>query len=325
MPALHSPPRIGPIRLAHAATLAPMEEHTSHPFRMLMKQFGASLVCTERLEAADVARRDRRAIRLLYAAPGEKPCAGQISGASPATMAAAAGVIEEFGFEIVDLNFECPIRRLVDRGEGGALLADPEAIGRIVAAVVGAVRIPVTLKIRTGPDANSLTAVAVARQAQAAGAAAIEVHARSVAQGYAGGPDWEVVRLVKDAVEMPVFGSGGIRTAADALGYLRASHADGVGIGRGCLGNPWLFAELRARLGGFPAPPLPSERERGRVLLQLAEAELRFYGPALGKRRWPRTCCYFAKHRPDFSDFRAAIHAVRDLGGLRRLVHEFFG
>src|SRR6266446_4009752 len=143
--------RIGSVTIAHPITLAPMEEHTNHPFRLLMKEFGASLVCSERVDAVDVARRDRRALRLLYNTSQEGPRAGQVSGADPAVMAAAARVVEEQKFDLVDLNFECPIRRLLTRGEGGALLADPPAIARIVAAVIQAVSIPVTLKIRSGP------------------------------------------------------------------------------------------------------------------------------------------------------------------------------
>src|SRR5262245_36204494 len=173
-----------------------MEEHTNHPFRLLMKQFGASLVCTERVDAVDVARRDRRALRVLHTTPQEAPRAGQISGADPTVMAEAARVIDERGFDLVDLNFECPIRRLLNRGEGGALLADPPAIERLVAAVVRGVSIPVTLKIRSGPDADRETAAEVARRAEQAGAAAVDVHARSVAQAYAGGPDWRVVARV---------------------------------------------------------------------------------------------------------------------------------
>ena len=318
------PPQIGTIRLAHAATLAPMEEHTSHPFRLLMKRFGASLVCTERLDADDVARRERRAIRLLYTSPGESPRVGQISGSQPEVMAKAARVVEDLGFDAVDLNFECPIRRLLERGEGGALLADPVAVARIVAAVVKAVSIPVTLKIRSGPDAKTETAVDVGLRAQEAGAAAVEIHARSVAQAYAGGPDWSVVRRAKQALAIPVFGSGGIRIAADALRFLAESGADGVAIGRGCLGNPWIFAELRARLQGHPVPRPPSEHERGSILFQLAEAEFRFYGQAVGLRRLARTSCYFAKHRQDFGEFRKKIHSISSLDGFRRLVREFF-
>lgn len=302
-----------------------MEEHTNYPFRVLMKQYGASLVCTERVDAADVARRDRRALRLLYTRPDESPRAGQISGGDPEVMAAAARVVEEQGFDIVDLNFECPIHRLVDRGEGGALMADPAAIERIVAAVVRAVTIPVTLKIRTGPDAENETAPEIAQRAEAAGAAAIDVHARSVRQSYVGGPDWAVVARVKQAVSVPVFGSGGIRAAADAVKYLKESGADGVAIGRGCLGNPWIFQQARSLVQGGAAGPAPSAAERGRVLLRLVEGEFRFYAPQVARRRLARTSCYFAKPLASFAEFRQAVQSVRDLHDFRRLVKEHFG
>lgn len=316
--------KIGPVRIAHPVLLAPMEEHTNHPFRLLMKRFGASLVCGERVDACDVARRDRRALRLLYNTPEEGPRAGQISGADPAVMAQAARVVEEQGFSLVDLNFECPIRRLLQRGEGGALLADPPAVARIVAAVVRAVTIPVTLKIRSGPDAAHETAVEVARQAEEAGAAAIDVHARSVAQSYVGGPDWSVVARVKQAVRVPVLGSGGVREPGDVVRFLQATGADGVAIGRGCLGNPWIFQQAQTLVQGNVRMRPPTPAERGRVLLQLVEGEFRLYGAQLARRRLPRTSCYFARFLPDFTAFRAAVQDVRDLAGFRRLVHRHF-
>ena len=302
-----------------------MEEHTNYPFRLLMKQHGASLVCTERIDASDVARRERRALRMLTTRPSERPRAGQISGADPATMAEAARVVEEYGFDVVDLNFECPIRRLLSRGEGGALLADPGAIERIVAAVVRVVSVQVTLKIRSGPDGGRETAAEVARRAEAAGAAAIDVHARSVAQAYVGGPDWTVVQRVKQSVGLPVFGSGGIREAQDALRFLKETGADAVAIGRGCLGNPWIFEQARALWFGLPGLRAPSRAERGRALLQLVDGEFQLYGNQVALRRLPRTSCYFAKSLPDFADFRQAIHQVRDLQSFRRLVKEFYG
>lgn len=316
--------KIGPVRIAHAITMAPMEEHTNFPFRLLMKQFGAALVCTERIDAADVARRDRRAMKLLYTTTQESPRAGQISGADPAECAEAARVVEERGFDIVDLNFECPIKRLINRGEGGALLADPPAVERIVAAVVPAVSIPVTLKIRTGPDAEHETAVEVARRAEQAGAAAVDLHARSVAQAYIGGPEWSAVARVKQAVQIPVMGSGGIRTPQDAVRYLHGSGADAVAIGRGCLGNPWIFREARALVQGGAEVPPPTIAERGRVLLGLVEEEFRLYGTAAALRRLARTSCYFAKFVPEFAAFREGVHRVRDLAEFRRLVKEHF-
>jgi tRNA-dihydrouridine synthase B len=317
--------KIGPVRIAHPIALAPMEEHTNYPFRLLMKQFGASLVCTERVDAAAVAGRDRRALRLLYTAPQEAPRAGQISGSDPDVMAQAARVVEEQGFDIVDLNFECPIRRLLNRGEGGALLADPAAVAGIVARVVRAVSIPVTLKIRSGPDASRETAVEIARQAEAAGAAAVDVHARSVAQAYVGGPDWTVVARVKRAVAIPVLGSGGIRAAPDSLRFLSETGADAVAIGRGCLGNPWIFQQTRALVQGGASVRPPGSAERGRALLQLVDGEFRLYAPQVALRRLARTSCYFAKFVPDFPLFREAVHRVRNLADFRRLVKQHFG
>jgi nifR3 family TIM-barrel protein len=316
--------KIGSVRVEHPVTLAPMEEHTNPPFRLLMKQFGAALVCTERIDATDVARRDRRALRLLSTSSQESPRVGQISGSDAAVMAEAARVVEEQGFNIIDLNFECPIRRLVDRGEGGALLADPPAVARIVQAVVRAVSIPVTLKIRSGPDSGQETAVEVATRAEQAGAAAVDVHARSVRQAYAGGADWSVVARVKQAVAVPVLGSGGIREAADVRRFLGESGADAVAIGRGCLGNPWIFRDSRMLLAGGIPPLPPAPAERGRVLLRLVEGEFRYYGAPAALRRLARTSCYFARLVPDFREFRDALHRVRDLAAFRRLVLEHF-
>jgi tRNA-dihydrouridine synthase B len=194
----------------------------------------------------------------------------------------------------------------------------------LVAAVVNAVSIPVTLKIRSGPDAEHETAMEIARRAEEAGAAAVDVHARSVAQAYVGGPDWSVVARVKQAVDIPVLGSGGIREPADALRFLRETEADAVAIGRGCLGNPWIFAQTRSLLQGGPPSRAPTRSERGRVLLQLIEGEFRYYGAPVALRRLARTSCYFAKALPDFADFRQAVHQVRDLAGFRRLVKDFF-
>jgi tRNA-dihydrouridine synthase B len=332
--------KIGPVRIAHPFTLAPLEEHSNPCFRALMKRFGASLVCSERVDAAHVARGDRRALRMLSTSPGETPRAGQLSGVDSTIMAAAAQTIEQLGFDIVDLNFECPVRRLLDRGEGGALLADPPRIAKIVEAVVRAVSIPVTLKIRSGPDNEHETAVAVAQCAEAAGAAAVSVHTRSVAQGYVGGPDWGVVARVKRAIAVPVIGSGGIRTAADAVQFLQESGADAVAIGRGCLGNPWIFRDARTlwnvernsfrsdedtkrnKFRSTTQCPTVSPRERIRVMLELVEAEFRFYGQTVALRRLSRTAGYFARFLPDHAAFRTSLHAVKNLAQFRRLVRD---
>jgi tRNA-dihydrouridine synthase B len=316
--------RIGSVAVSHPITLAPMEEHTNYPFRLICKQLGASLVCGERVDACDVAKRDRRAIKLLHTSPTERPSVGQISGNDPKILAEAAKVVAEQGFSIVDLNFECPIRRLIGRGEGGALMADPPAIARLVEAVVRAVDIPVTLKIRSGPDAERETAVEIAQLAERAGAAAVDVHARSVAQSYVGGPDWSVVTRVKQAVQIPVMGSGGVREAVDAIRFLKETGADGVAIGRGCLGNPWIFQQARSLVTGGATVAPPNLGERARVLLQLVASEFDFYGNHLALKRLPRVACYFAKALPDFASFREAVQKVKNEQEFKRLVREHF-
>ena len=203
-------------------------------------------------------------------------------------------------------------------------MADPAAIARIVEAVVKAVSIPVTLKIRSGPDAEHETAPEIARLAEPAGAAAVDVHARSVAQSYVGGPDWSVVARVKQSVSIPVLGSGGVREAADAVRFLKETGADGVAIGRGCLGNPWIFQQARSLvLGGASIAP-PSPAERARVLLSLVEGEFEYYGNHLALKRLPRTSCYFAKFLSDFASFKTAVQHVKHFPDFRRLVRDHF-
>jgi nifR3 family TIM-barrel protein len=316
--------KIGHVRIAHPFTQAPLEEHSNACFRAVMKRHGASLVCGERVDAARIVAGDRRALRALATQPGESPRVGQTSGSEPIVMAEAAKIIESLGYDIVDLNFDCPVRRLVDRCEGGALMSDPAAIGRIVEAVRRVVSVPVTIKIRTGPDAEHETAVEVAKIAESTGAAAVSVHARSVAQAYVGGPDWSVIARVKQAVTIPVLGGGGVRAAADAVRLLRETGADAVAIGRGCLGNPWIFAQARSLWATGRESPPPTSRERVRVMLQLVEDEFRFYGVAPALRRLPRTSCYFAKFLPRFDDFSKAVRAVRGLAEFRRLTQEFW-
>ncbi len=316
--------KIGPLTIASRLTLAPMEEHSNFPFRVLMKQSGAAMGVTERVDAEDVARRDRRALRLLYTQPCESPRAGQISGADPDTMAAAAEVVAELGFNLVDLNFECPIRRLLKRGEGGALMDSPERIAQIVDVVVRAVSLPVTIKIRSGPRDGEETAVEVAQRAEDAGAAAVSVHARSVEQAYVGGPDWSVLMRVKQATCLPVIGGGGIRTAEDAVRMLAETGVDAASIGRGCLGNPWIFRQARNLLTGGGAFTPPSLAERGRAMLQLIEGEFHLYGPPLALRRLPRVSGYFAQWLRDGAAFRAAVKEAKNLQQIRRVVRECF-
>ncbi|MEK7412243.1 MAG: tRNA-dihydrouridine synthase family protein, partial [Planctomycetota bacterium] len=256
------PMKIGNLVINCPFVLAPMEEHTSLPMRLRMRHHGAGLVYAERLDAEDVAARDKRALKLLTTEPSERPAVAQISTRDPAIAAEATRVCAERGFAIVDLNGECPIKRVLAKGAGGALMNEPERFAELVAAMVKATDLPITVKLRSGPDDDHETATACARAAADAGAAAVMVHARSVAKGYAGDALPEVCARVKAAVLIPVIASGGVRTAVDAVTVLRSTGCDGVAIARGCLGNPWIFAHARALLTGSPIPPLPDREAR---------------------------------------------------------------
>lgn len=316
--------RIGGLDLSHPFVLAPMEEHTELPLRLLMRRHGASAVWGERLDAAEVASGDKRARKLLATDPAERPALAQVSASAAGPAAEAARVVEGLGYAGVDLNAECPVRRVLGCGEGGALMGDLDRLQAIVAAMAAAVRIPVWVKLRSGPvDGQENAAEAVARCA-AAGAAGVMVHARSVATGYAGAADWTVIARARTAAAIPVIASGGIRTAEDACACLRATGAAAVAIARGCLGEPWIFARARALHAGSPPPAPPTPEQRGRELLRLAEEEWRFFGPGLALRRLPRTACYFAKPFPWFAEFRSAVQQARDLAALKRLVQERF-
>ena len=316
--------RIGPLTIAPPVTLAPLEEHSNSPFRLLMKQFGAGLVSTERVGAAEVARRGRRALRLLYTSPAEWPCAAQISGSDPVEMAAAAQIVAELGFCMVDLNFECPVRRLLARGEGGAMMADPARIGRIVEQVAHAVA-----DSRHAQDPQR-----AGRRARDGGRG-----------GPAGGTGRGVGRLrsrpergprLRRRAGLVRFGPGqasgrdpGDRQRRHSRGGRRGANDRGLGRRRrgGRPGVPGqsvdLSADRRADAGVGPGRG-PTLAERGRALLQLVEGEFHLYGVPLALRRLPRTSGYFAQWLADAAGFRQAAAKVGNLAQFRRLVKQYF-
>jgi tRNA-dihydrouridine synthase B len=316
--------RLGRFSIGSPFVLAPMEEHTSLPLRQRMRQHGAGLVFAERLDAEDVAARDKRALKLLATEAAEQPAVAQVSTRDPSAAGAAAAVCAERGFAAVDLNCECPVKRVLGKGAGGMLMSEPALIGAVVAAMVRDAGVPVTVKLRSGPTDEQDTAIACAQAAADAGAAMVMVHSRSVACGYAGPARPAVCAAVKQAVAIPVIASGGVRTAEDAVRLLRETGCDGVAIARGCLGNPWIFARARALHTGSPCPAPPGLEARAREVIALAEGEWSYYGPGLARRRLPRVACYFCKDQPWFAEFRSAVQQVHDLDAFRRLVRATF-
>jgi len=256
------PLKIGPIALDAPIILAPMAGITNHPFRLICRELGAGLVVTELLSSHAIHYKNQKTFGMFDWTDSERPVSVQLFGGDPGLMAEAAQIAEEYGADIIDLNMGCWVPKVAKNGAGAALLKDICLASDIVKAMVDAVKIPVTVKVRSGWDSKETTAINFARRAQDSGAAAIAVHARFASQGFTGRADWSVIRRVKDVVTIPVIGNGDIETAYDAKRMLDETGCDGVMIGRAALGNPWIFREVRAYLesGQLVAPPTLSER-----------------------------------------------------------------
>ena len=233
---------IGNVVIDSKLSLAPMAGVTDVAFRQICAEMGAGLTCTELVSSKALCYKDKKTFSLLQQFPGEHPAAVQIFGNDPVCMAEAAQLaIEYTGADILDINMGCPMGKIVNNGDGAALMKDPEKAGRIVEAVVKAVQVPVTAKFRRGWDMGSCNCVEFAKTLEAAGVSAVAVHGRTRAQVYGGNADWNCIREVKEAVKVPVIANGDIWEAKDVLRILQHTKADMAMIGRGCFGNPWIF------------------------------------------------------------------------------------
>ena len=272
---------IGTVTIPGRVTLAPMAGVTDAAFRRLCYQQGAALTCTEMVSARALVYRDKKTEALLWCPPEDYPVAAQIFGHEPEIMAEAAPMaLALSGADILDINMGCPVGKVIRSGDGSALMRDVVLAGKIIEAVVRAVDVPVTVKFRKGWDGGSVNAVEFARVCEASGASAIAVHGRTRAQMYAGKADWDIIRDVKRAVSIPVFANGDIFSGADAEHILRYTGCDFAMVGRGCFGDPWLFARANAAVNGEPEPPLPKLADR----MDAALEQIRFSAEQKGER-----------------------------------------
>ncbi|MDH7568266.1 MAG: tRNA dihydrouridine synthase DusB [Armatimonadota bacterium] len=260
--ALLKPISIGEVRVDPPLLLAPMAGFTNHPFRLLCREEGAGLVCTEFVSCHGLVRRMRNTWVLLDVRDDERPVSVQIFGADPAVMADAARLVQDAGADIVDINMGCWVPKVARTGAGAALMRSPDLAGAVVRAVVKAVSIPVTVKTRIGWSREAATCVEVARRAEDAGAQLVTVHARAATCGHEGPADWQYIAQVKQAVSIPVVGNGDVKTPEDAHRMFLQTGCDGVMIGRAALGDPWIFRRIRSFLAtGDPGtPPAPHQR-----------------------------------------------------------------
>lgn len=315
--------RIGNVETDNNLILAPMAGVTDLPFRMLCREQGCGLLCMEMVSAKAIQYNNKNTYALLQTEPQERPVSLQLFGSEPGLMAETAARLEDGPYDIFDINMGCPVPKIVNNGEGSALMRNPELAAEIVAAMVKAVRKPVTVKFRKGFTEDCVNAVEFAKRLEQAGAAAVAVHGRTRQQYYSGAADWEIIRQVKEAVSIPVIGNGDIVSPESAAAMLEQTGCDGLMIGRGVRGNPWLFLQILDYLENGSYENTPPVQEVREMILRHARLQLQYKGEYTGMREMRKHVAWYTAGYPHSASLRNEVNGVETLEELEVLMERF--
>jgi len=314
--------KIDRLNLDNNIFLAPLAGVSDRPFRVLCYEQGAGLVYTEMISAKAIAYDNQKTKEMLVTSEGTETLGVQLFGKEPEIMADSAQKIDHPGIALFDINIGCPVPKVVNNGEGSALMKDPKLIGDIVGAMVKRLSKPVTVKIRKGFDGNHLNAVLVAKIAEASGAAAITVHGRTREQYYSGHADWEIIRAVKEAVDIPVIGNGDIFNAMDAKRMLEQTGCDGVMVARGAQGNPWIFREINQYLKTGQIPERPDTERIIEMMIRHKNAMVKDKGDYIALREMRKHVAWYTKGLKHGTRLRQVMNQIVDIHEFDRKVHE---
>ena len=312
--------KIGNVRIENPFVLAPMAGVTDMPFRTLCKEQGAGLICMEMISAKAISFHNKNTIALMKIDPCEHPVSMQLFGSEPELMAEVAKSIEDKDFDILDINMGCPVPKVVNNGEGSALLKNPELIVQIIKSVSSAIQKPVTVKVRIGFENAPVDIVEIARRAEDAGAAAIAVHGRTRQQYYSGTADWDIIRQVKEAVSIPVIGNGDVDSPLKAEALLKQTGCDGVMIGRAVRGNPWIFREMNHYFQTGELLPRPSSEEIREMILRHARAQIALKGEFTGIREMRKHVASYTAGMRHSAGLRRASNTIESYEALQELL-----